>query len=181
MLCISLTWCLIRLSASLEKVWSYMTANIIKQHKHKPLNLKASWQVSPLISWQECAFWNHCENFHIDKSLIYWEMFDMEAIAKVQCMPTRSEEKHNHSVLKEAVKEVKLDTIYKLPSVSKFAKYKAFTVAVMCNYQFLYNQIWRCPYWHTTVISHVHWIWLSWNSVDYWCWCFVFQQIWFNV
>ena len=68
-------------------------------------------------------------------------MFDTEAIAKVQCMPTRSEEKHNHSVLKEAVKEVKLDTIYKLPSVAKFAKYKAFTVAVMCNYQFLYNQI----------------------------------------
>ena len=64
-------------------------------------------------------------------------MFDMEAIAKVQCMPMRSEEKHNHSVLKE----VKLDTIYKLPSVAKFAKYKAFTVAVMCNYRFLYNQI----------------------------------------
>ena len=136
MLCISLTWCLVRLSASLEKVWSYMTANIIKQHKHKPLNLKASWQVSPLISWKECAFWNHCENFHIDNSLMYWEMFDMEAIAKVQCMPTRSEEKHNHSVLKEAVKEVKPDTIYKLPSVAKFAKYKGFTVAVVCNYQF---------------------------------------------
>ena len=59
-------------------------------------------------------------------------MFDMEAIAKVQCMPTRSEEKHNHSVLKEAVKEVKL---YKLPSVTKFAKYKGFTVAIVCNYQ----------------------------------------------
>ena len=68
-------------------------------------------------------------------------MFDMEAIAKVQYMPTRSEKKHNHSVLKEAVKEVKLDTIYKLPSVAKFAKYKGFTVAVVCNYQFLYNQI----------------------------------------
>ena len=42
---------------------------------------------------------------------------------------------HNHSVLKEAVKEVKLDTIYKLPSVAKFAKYKGFTVVVVCNYQ----------------------------------------------
>ena len=64
------------------------------------------------------AFWNLCENFYIDKSLMYWEMFDMEAIAKVQCMPTHSEDKHNHSVLKE----VKVDTFNKLLSVAKFAK-----------------------------------------------------------